>query len=172
MNPASRYPHNCVVLAVDSAARSGWSLWSCGVRINSGECDPLDAEAVDGVCSAAGKYSYEALPKVLVLERPFGGTLRTVDGLGIARGAWVSAWLRAGGKKRRVVSVYPQSWRGPLGIKGKIDPLMQRPVLKSHGIDLHREPGSDEFEALLIGLWALRSPKVGAVIPKQWRAAV
>lgn len=167
----NRYPHSCVVLAVDSAERSGWSLWSCGVRINSGEVHAFDADAVDGVCRAALKYSYEELPKVLVLERPFGGTLRVVDGLGMRRGAWVSAWLRLGNAKRRIVSVYPATWRAPFGIKGKVDERMQSPLLEAHGVNLHRVAGPDEFEALFIGLWGLRSPKVGAVIPKKYRAA-
>lgn len=170
----SRHPHSCVLLAVDSASTSGWSLWSCGVRINSGEVDPSDHEAVAGVCQAAVKYSYEELPKVLVLERPFGGTLRTVDGLGMRRGMWLASWARAcqDRRPRRYVSVYPQTWRKVFGLKSKVMAEYQQPTLRAHGVDLHRQPGSDEFEALMIGLWAMRSDKVAAVIPKKYRAAI
>lgn len=170
----SRHPHSCVILAVDSASSSGWSLWSCGVRLNSGQCDASDPEVVGTVCAAAVKHSYDELPKVLVLERPFGGTLRTVDGLGMRRGMWMAGWARAcrTRRPRRYVSVFPQTWRKVFGLRAKVAPEYQQATLKAHGVDLHRPVGGDEFEALMIGLWALRADKVGAIIPKKYRAAI
>lgn len=169
-----RHPHSCVILAVDSANRSGWSLWSCGVRLSSGECLAADSAAVDAVCAEAIKHSHDQLPRVLVLERPFGGTLRTVDGLGMCRGYWRAAWARACRTRRpgRCVNVFPATWRKAFGLKSKVMPEYQQATLLSHGVSLHRQPGSDEFEALMIGLWAMRSDKVAAMIPKKYRASL
>jgi hypothetical protein len=161
-------PHPCVVLAVDTATTSGWAIYSCGVRLNSGEVDINDDAALLGICNAAVKWSGE-LATVLVLERAYGGTKATIEGLAMARKAWLIAWKKANGTKtaRRVVLVYPQQWRSPLGFRGKVPVAMQKAYLRAHELDYpHREAGPDEFEALLIGLWACRASEVAAVLPK------
>jgi hypothetical protein len=53
----SRAPNQCCILAVDTAARSGWALVLCGVRINSGEVSIDDDEALQGICNAAVRYT-------------------------------------------------------------------------------------------------------------------
>lgn len=162
-------PHSCVVIGVDTATNSGWSIYSCGVRLNSGEVNVDNDEALLGICNAAVKWSGE-LPVVLVLERAYGGTKATVEGLAMARKAWLIAWKKANGIKtaRRVVLVYPQTWRSSLGFKGKVPEALQLAYLRAHELDYpHRGVGPDEFEALLIGLWGCRAGEVGAVLPKR-----
>lgn len=165
------HPHSAVILAVDTAKNSGWSLWSCGVRLDSGEVKADDSEAVEAICAAANKHAERELPKVIVLEKPYGGTLRTVDGLALRRGMWLRSWQRVCDRPRHKVDVYPQTWRAAFKLKGKVMPEYQRATLAAYGVNLHRQPGSDEFEALMIGLWSLRAEKVGSLIPRKFRGA-
>lgn len=164
-------PNQCAILAVDTARNSGWALFSCGVKIDSGEVNIDDREAVLAICAAAVGCMLRA---VLVLEAPWGGRKHTLLGLGGAREVWLHAWRKANKTKttRRVVSVLPQVWRGPLGLKRKVDPRMQDQILASFDLKyITRGVGPDEFEALLIGYWATHSRKVAALLPDKMRAA-
>lgn len=167
----SRAPNQCCILAVDTAARSGWALVLCGVRINSGEVSIDDDEALRGICNAAVRYT--VVPSILVLERPWAsGHASAYIGLGAARHAWLKAWKRANNTKtvRRCISVLPQTWRGALGIKGKVASQEMRLALcEAHRLSTTRPIGDDEFEALMIAAWGIYSPKVTALLPKRKR---
>lgn len=174
MNDNGRIP--CIMLAVDVATRSGWAIYSAGVRLHSGECNISDRVAVRGACDAAVKWRGE-LPTVLVLERPWGArrnVTATLMALGAARQVWLEEWAAANGRKRppRVVKFLPSEWQGPLGLRGKVAPEMQLALLKAHDLDYpHRTVGADEFDALMMGLVATRSARVAAVLPKPRRKA-
>jgi hypothetical protein len=107
---------------------------------------------------------YEELPRVLVYERPFRGTNQ-----GQWVGAWKAAWVREGGTERRVVGVYPSSWRARVLGKGAasapreqvraMETLMARKLAD-------RAVGPDEAAAICIGEWAARAGElVGLVRP-------
>lgn len=160
-------PIRCVVLAVDTARNSGVALFSRGVLHDSGEVDIFDARSLEWWCRQAlehkDEYALKHDPRraVLVLERPWGGSFMTVEGLGAARHAWVSAWLSAGGAKKRVVRVYPQTWRGALGIRGPRDEAGFACATRGALVR------PDEAAAICIGSWGCRAPEVFDVLPKE-----
>lgn len=165
-------PNRCCILAVDTAANSGWALVLCGVKINSGEVNIDDDEALRGICRAAVRYS--AVPAFLVLEKPWNsGHTGALMGLGAARHAWLKAWKHACNTKtvRRCISVLPQTWRGALGIKGKVaSQEMRQALCEAHALSVTRPVGDDEFEALMIAAWAIRAPKIEALLAPKRRA--
>jgi hypothetical protein len=117
---------------------------------------------------------------VLVLEKPWkGDNARAYVGLGGARMMWLSAWENAGGSKRRIVSVYPQTWRARLFGKTVGTLPLERAFARSSkssrargmGHGLPPEIGPDEAAAICIGKWATHAGEVGAVLPKRVREA-
>lgn len=106
-------PWLAVVLAVDTARMSGWSIALRGKYMCSGELDTLDEAIVEQVVSNACALSTEhRVPVVMVLEAPWGGSPNIVAMLGAARERWLRAWRCAEQASARVVYVQPNQWRG------------------------------------------------------------
>lgn len=172
--PAPR-PWLCVVLAVDTARRSGWCIGARGARVDSGEVsvedEPTVAQIVANVIELAHEYE---LPCVLVLEAPWGGNVAVVTALGVSRGVWLRAWKRAGQALARVVSVTPSEWRGPvLGAEWVSAP---RAAVRAHEQRTARAlvghpVGEDEAPAIWIARWAAHAAQVGTAIGKRARRA-
>lgn len=168
--PASARPWQCMILAVDTAARSGWAHYRGGHYIHSGEWPIEKREAiealVEGFVSDAGDLGY---PAVLVLERPFGGSNSgTLMALGAARHVWLTAWKRAGGSARKAVHVHVSTWRSRvLGVtRGETLRALERDVARRIK---GAAAGPDEAPAILIGKWATHAAEVGKVLPAKLR---
>lgn len=181
--PPSPTPHTAVVLAVDTAQRSGWAVYVCGELASSGEIDMLepcrskDMHGLSGwnadrVClhalweAASGRdWVAPYAEAVLVYERPFRGTTQ-----GQWIGAWKQAWTAEGGHKRRMLGVYPATWRARVLDRGASraprDVVRSMEMRKAEAAAKHRV-GPDEATAILIGRWASYAGEVGAVLPKR-----
>jgi len=166
-------PWECVVLGVDTARRSGWSVFSRGHLVARGELDTLEAGAIEGVVQqAVDGAAALGLPLVLVLEKPWGGkNVGVVTALGAAIERWERVWRAlAQGHLGRVVKVGVSTWRaavlGPewLGVERELvrahEQLVARALL---GVD---QVGGDEAPAVLIGYWAARAGEVGRRLSK------
>lgn len=188
--PPSLTPWPCVALAVDTARLSGWSIFEHGHYRDSGITKADDFYGIGVLCARAvfdARHSDPRMAAVLVLERPSHGNLGTTVGLGKAHGVWEAAWKEAGGAKRRIVRVYPATWRAAvLGMTrgegsnptarerhlaaielGTASSLSNKCQLYSDG---RRQLTRDEAAAICIGRWACHAGEVGAVLPKRRKA--
>ena len=167
-------PHDCVVLAVDTARQSGWCVVARGKYHSSGEVNatnPGQLEALVshamGACMDAGLNSMQF---VLVLERPTHGNRRTLVGLGESHGAWKAAWVRSHGRKCRIVAVPAVTWRSRVlgNVRGPALPLLEKEHARRFkgSIDV----GPNEAAACGIAKWASHAGEVGKVLPKRVRA--
>jgi hypothetical protein len=150
-----------VLLAVDTAKSSGWCLLQGGKYVDSGQCDAFGSVPRE-LCARAVALNPKA---VLVLEKPFGGNLATLTGLGAARGCWLSAWRSATGRKTdvRVVSVLPQVWRSQLF--GATASFALQEKLTAQLVSRKTDIGADEAAASCIARWAMRAqPSQRAVV--------
>jgi hypothetical protein len=164
-------PWACVVLGVDTAARSGWCIAVSGKRVDSGELDTLDTPELERVVRWAidlGRLG--GLRVVLVLEAPWGGSVAVVAALGVARERWERAWRDAGQTVRRVVRVNPSSWRaavlgrGAIGLERQAVRALEQTVARRL---VGRELGADESAAVLIARWGAQAGAVGKAIGKR-----
>lgn len=193
--PPSMKPWPCVILAVDTATNSGWSVWRDGSLLKSGEQRVDDALAyidVAHICRDALSYCPEGTGNglgVLVLERPWGGGWKATAGLAIAAKMWRDGWEAAGGSARRVVRVYPATWRSAVlgkarrGKHDTEDAIRQAEstvavALKANAGIGHRVANgtfaavyADEAAAICIGKWATHAGEVGKVLPAKIRKA-
>jgi len=173
-SPAFR-PWRCVVLAVDPGESSGWAIYAHGKLCTFGTVDVFDHVEVARIVRAAVVTMAELaggvdgpLPAVLVLERPWSARM-----FGASRPLWRKAWERAGMSERRIVRVYPQSWRAALlglsrGTKQKgIRDAEQRRARAIAGVSTPIQ--HDAAAALCIGAWSVRAAAVGNVIPIRFR---
>ena len=173
--PASATPLRCLVLAVDTAERSGWAaIHGKDQFLAYGEADTLDGPALRyivrwAVCHAEAR----GLPLVLVLEKAWGGKPWVLVGLGAARERWMAAWRDLGQAEARVVSVQPSEWRA--AVLGKRWARAKRDVVRPHEqavamATVGAAVGGDEAPAILIARWAMRAAKVARVLPAARRA--
>ena len=169
--PPAPQPWLAAVLAVDTAATSGWSVRIAGRQYEFGECDSKDACAVLEIVHWALKRAAQAkLPLVLVLERPWGGTLSTVAGLGRAHERWERAWRDLAQAESRIVRVHVAEWRAAvLGGHWVNAPRDQVRAYEQHvaTIMVGQEVSGDEAPALLIGHWAATAARVGRAIGRR-----
>ncbi len=168
--PAPR-PWLAVVLGIDTARQSGWAISVSGRRVDSGECDTLDAASLTHVVRWAVDLGEVAnLPVALVLEQPWGGDPRIVAALGAARERWLRAWRDADQAKARVVLVSPSTWRGPVLGRGWVsaprEQVRAQEQLVARAL-VGREVGGDEAAAVLIARWASHAGAVGRAIGKR-----
>jgi len=157
-----------VVLAVDTASVSGWAIRKGHKLMYSGECHTLGTTALDEVVALAVSVTKVGYP-VLVLERPWGGRMHTLIALGQTRERWLAAWEREGLSRKRVVSVVPQVWRASV-LKGAHgtgrESIREREMLSAEAEcpALRGQLGGDEAAAICMSRWAVRSPKVAALL--------
>jgi len=167
----SAAPSRCVVLAVDTATRSGWAALTHGsdAYLGFGEADTLDRAALSDIVRwAAAHARCQRVPVVLVLESPFGGPVATLLGLGAARERWLAAWREYGLPARQVVSVVPSEWRARVlspgwARAGRAAVRAQEQAVA--GATVGELVRGDEAAAILIARWAMRAAKVARVLP-------
>lgn len=167
--PASATPLRCLVLAVDTAARSGW----CAIHgrdqfLAYGEADTLDGPALRyivrwALCHAEAR----GLPLVLVLEKAWGGKPWVLVGLGAARERWMAAWRALDLPESHVVSVQPSEWRAV--VLGKRWARAPREEVRPHEQAIAKATvgaavSGDEAPAILIARWGMRAAKVARVL--------
>lgn len=163
-----------MVLAVDTATRSGWAVGAAvgaqDALLSFGEADTLDSESLGHIVRwASCNAQARKLPLVLVLEAPFGGPVPMLLGLGAARERWMVAWREAGLSKAQVVRVQPAEWRASvLGRRWARAPRaeVRRHEQASASVLVGERCRPDEAAAILIARWAMRAAKVGAVLPR------
>ncbi len=182
--PASPRPWLAVVLGVDPGSkRSGWSLWAAGLYRRSSECR-LSISALNEVVAGAHDLARDLdMPCVLVTERPF------MQKQGKAHGAsdhssklWRDVWVDCGGVKKRVVRVWPASWRSAVLGRGngnkdrdavrKVEKAAAMHLVTNYGYSPAPEGlvvGPDEAPAIAIGRWGTCAGEVGEALPKKLR---
>lgn len=189
--PPSITPHRCVVVAVDPGERCGWSIWIVGRLAAFGELQGYDYDAARAVIDRAHRNAdlptEPPLPVVLVIERPFAANLTTAAGMGAARGVWLAAWQGAAGAQKRVVLVYPATWRAKVLPRGcasmrreLVQPIEQQCarqlVAGAIGsavcnVESLADVGPDSAPAVLIGQWASKAGEVAKRLPRRAVAA-
>lgn len=164
-------PWKCLVLGIDTARTSGWAINVCGQLLDSGEVNTFHSGALERIVSHAQALALTAgVPSVLVLEAPWGGSVKIVASLGASSERWLRPWLQLGEAHGRVVKVMPNQWRGP--VLGASFVSCARDKVRAHEVRLASElagraVGSDEAPAILIALWGSRAGRVGKVIGKR-----
>lgn len=174
LQPPQWLAWRAVVLAIDTAKRSGWAVRVGAKLYASGECDTRDASELDDIVYEAVLRANPLIPwpvPVLVLERAWGNRTNTLLALGAARERWEAAWRRACMPASRIVHVYPARWRARvLGGGAHCMPREQvRPLelaAARHEVGPGVDVGPDEAAAILISKWAAWAPEVGKCLPK------
>jgi hypothetical protein len=165
--------HECVVLAIDPGARSGFAVFERGALLASGSLLPSESR-VEVAREAARLSEASGLPLVAVAEKWTAGGWRSAAsmiGTGAAWGVWLGALGEIGQPNRRIVRVTTQAWRkAVLGMNARAghDALKAASQLRARTV-VGREVGHDEADAVCIGLWASYADEVGNVVPKRWK---
>lgn len=172
--PSVSHVNPCVVLAIDTARRSGYAIRARGRLTYSGEVDTLQPHEVREIVSLACDGADKHTPVVLVLERPWGGRMHTLIALGQARERWLAPWAEFGQPRTRVVSVMPASWRarvlGRAYARATRDEVRAAELTAARTIETKTHwdrIGPDEAAAILISRWAAYAPQVSRVLPKR-----
>jgi hypothetical protein len=162
-------PWQAVILAVDTAAHSGWSNWFDGKYQCSGEIDTEHQVSLEALCMSvvANAKAYGRTP-LLVLEFWWGGNARVCAGLHVHCDRWKRAWKAAGQSPRRVVKVQPGQWRsavlGSWSIGKRSAEVRRAEQSIARGIACREDVGEDEAPAICIGHWSSYAAKVGEVL--------
>lgn len=159
-------PH--VILAVDAATASGWSIWLDGEIVAFGKASTRDPLSISSVCKhAVGLGQERGRKAVLVIEHSVfrGRSMRTAVGLGAKVGAWEIMWRQEGGHANKTIRVSPNEWRKPtIGVTR--GPLIHKHEMAKATAVLGREPDTqDEAAAIVIGYWATYSSRVARKVP-------
>jgi hypothetical protein len=179
VRPAPSYvPLQCVVLAVDCAQESGWAIWANGKLVACGHVNMHASElAGRSACEHAMLAARElGVGAVLVFERPFRGNTQ-----GAWIGLWKNRWVAAGGAKRRMLGMYPATWRsrvlGPgWGSKKRAlvrakEQQVAAAFAREQGLSEELARHGDVAPALCIGKCAVHAGEVAKVLPKRVRRA-
>jgi len=165
---------NTTVLGVDVAATSGAAVRVRGRLVASWELDTKRPELVNlPVDRAVDLARQTGTPLVVVLEYPFGGNVRVLVGLGMARERWLASLRRARVSPKQVISVQPNTWRsavlGREWVRAPRDDVRAHEQLTARAWTGRADLGSDESAAILISWWgchqdpaAPRPPRRGA----------
>lgn len=166
MTPNAPWP--CVILAVDTAENSGWSIWRHGEIDSWGEVDLMMRDALYPPFQTLNACFPNAT-KVLVLELPFRGN---------SQGQWIGHWkhewtVKHSLPRTKIVQVNPQTWRCKvIGLsnqkRDEMRKLEQQTAKRIIGMR-RGELGTDEAAAICIGKWASWAPQVGSKLTAKQR---
>lgn len=162
------HPYRVTILGIDTARISGWAIRVWGRLTDSGEVDTMrPQEVTDVLLMAADRSARSATPLLLVLERPWGGSVVVVDALGRARERWL--WESRRLKlvpERRVFTVTPNTWRS--AVFGSRWVRVGRDEIRAHELATARvmargvdDLGPDEAAAICISQWGAYAHAVG-----------
>jgi len=114
-------PLRAVVLAIDSARKSGWALYDRGTLVAYGECAANIAHQRDHVITGALRTADAAqLRAAIAVETPFGGALQTIVSLATSAALWRDTWRAHGEPLRACLDVQAGEWRRHLFGSGKM----------------------------------------------------
>lgn len=160
----------CILLACDTANKTGWSIYVGGLLQGHGEHALYNDKGMESTRNVIDTL-YElrrvtSFPIVFVSERSWGGVMgmsRTM-----AFGYWVHALRTLGVPMSRIVEVFPSEWRSVTLPKGManarrevVRPVEMEIALQVAGCDTL---GKDEAPAILIGKWGVKAAAVRAVL--------
>jgi hypothetical protein len=178
--PAPVYePNRCVTVCADPGATSGWCIRTPAGIEDFGECDVFAGGPSRVLEKGLEVARSLGLACVLVIERPFnrrpeqGGYNTTA--VGTADKIWREMAKRLGFSKR-VVRVYPSSWRaktldrgwnrlGRAGVRDHEQTKARALVSKVSS----KHAGDDACPAILISEWPVYAGEVAAVLTKRSR---
>jgi hypothetical protein len=166
--PAAYEPHECVVLAVDTARVSGWCIMLDGAYHSSGETDCLkDPSGAYLICARAIALAGDQQRKVvLVYERPFRGNTQ-----GQYIGHWKSAFAAGGGSLRRTLGVYPSQWRARITGASNATREAARDREMRVAETIAPMTGPDEAAAVCIALFGARAGEVWKLVETKRKGA-
>jgi hypothetical protein len=108
-------PLDAVLIAIDSAKRSGFATYARGVVHRYGEIDTTRARDRDRVIEDAVSVAYRlGVPCGCVLEVPWGGYTSTVIALERTAQSWRSTWVAHGQDESRCIERTAGDWRNVL----------------------------------------------------------
>lgn len=178
-----RQPHPCVILGIDPAASSGWAIFAYGKYITSGVAKTQSEReyavrlALNETLARIDMPKHDPVLVVVAEKWTRGGKwyAATMTGIGASWGKWVAELERVGLPKRRIVRVYPATWRGAvLGIGGRnatTEICHRLAILRANTLHLKRHGAtrmcSDEAEAIAIAEWGTLAREVADVLPKR-----
>jgi len=168
-------PWRCVILALDPAELSGFSIWDRGSFVESGEfriyTDDGLREVIRVVEHAKAIAARERVPWVAMAERSWGGYMGPAATHAV--GFWTFALRNAQLARARIGFVYPSRWRArelPKGINGSEREIVRASEAETASALVGgRAVGGDEAPAILIGKWASKSGEVGELLPPNER---
>ena len=158
----------CVILGIDSGATSGWAILSPRTLHELGAAKTA-AERTGVVEQAQLVADQLGLPLIAAGEKWTAGgwkTAATPMGLSAQWGRWQEQLELAGHPKRRVVRVYPQTWRARVLGHGSARKGAAEVYVASRWPGMH-VPTHDAAEAACIGTWGQRAAEVADVLPKR-----
>lgn len=108
-------PLEAVVLAIDSAKRSGHATYVRGRLVHFGELDTRDPAArIAAIRFALDAAAAANLQAGIAIETPFGGNLSTLLSLNTHVAVWRATWTALGGSPAATIDVQAQEWRRQL----------------------------------------------------------
>jgi hypothetical protein len=192
--PPSFTSHKCVVLGIDPASTSGWSVFVDGTLVNSGVVEARHSgrqaprahsiqEVVRNVIyrSMGNQFGIIARPAVAVAETwttgpgDYRATAAMMLGLGTSWGIWereLTSFAVTGDlyfSKRNIVRVNVATWRSKLFGKVNVSKAEAIRYVKDQ-FKIARPVGHDEAEAICIGYWGTRAGEVGVAIERLKKA--
>lgn len=169
-------PWDCVILALDAAATTGWSLWSRGILLRHGEfkiwTSTGQPEAARITAEARHVASFYSIPWCVWAERSWGGRMGKVEPSSV--GYWRCCAMAEQLPRSRFGTVYPGTWRGatlPKGHAKDREGVRLAEQARARGM-WGKGIGEDEAPAMLIGLWATRAAETGELLPARQRKTV
>jgi len=161
-------PLRAVICAIDSAKRSGCAIYVSGQLAEHREVDATrHAERAAAVQRALELAQASELPIALVLEVPYGGTLKTALSLTASSVLWKDTWLELGGSPKHVLERMANEWRATLYGSGsgrlsrehnrRLEQLIAARIVSEHLDRTLGDFGGDESAAICLGFSAVRS---------------
>jgi hypothetical protein len=161
--PQAFKAHTCVLLSLDSAAKSGWALWLRGKLVDSGE---VRTRKVVVVKRAVELAQAEGLPVMVVREKWSPGgwkTYQTPIGLGAGWGEWRIALRAHGVPSTRVEEIFPATWKSAVLSGGNMTREESlAAAMRYVEARFHIKAKPDQAVAIVIGVWGIHSGEVGA----------
>lgn len=165
-------PTQCILLSLDTANTTGWCIRVCGAIVDHGEhrlyTDAGMACTHAIINNLVNLRNKTGLPIVAVSERSWGGHL----GMGrtTAFGYWLHALRSIGVHMKRIIEVYPSTWRAVVLPPGMA--TAKRDIVRAAEMEAAlamvlpgTKLGHDEAPAIMIGAWAEKAGEVANALP-------
>lgn len=174
--PPTSSPLAAVLVAIDSAKRSGYATYIAGVLWDYGEVNArLDAERARVFNDAIGAAYMRGLPVAALLEVPWGGYQSAALSLHATALDWRRSWVATGQPAERLVERTVGQWRRQL-FPGRTLPREEARRLEATHAEqiiardlgarrfLKPDPGPDANAAVCIGQTILHAGELRALL--------